>query len=331
MADVGFLKDYTAEINSWLDSYLATKSEPKVVYGLIKEFLALGGKRFRPALSMITAEMLGAKRSSSLPPACSIEMFHNFTLIHDDIEDDSELRRGKPCLHNSYGIPLAINAGDGLFILVWDVLCNLPYSLEVNSKIQKTLASTYRHVLDGQGIELSWIRNNKWDISEQDYYSMAYGKTASLIEGAMVVGGLVAGADAKTLSSLAEFGRNIGTGFQIQDDYLNIVGEEEKYKKEIGGDISEGKRTLMTIYAMKSLSTSKAERLKDILSMHTKNQDLISEAIGLLKESGSTEYAHSKAMECISKAVAISESKFPHNMHRNKLIEIAKYLVYRDY
>lgn len=330
MAEIDFLSEYSSEVNSWIDNYMSSKNKPHVVYGLIKEFLSLGGKRFRPALCMISAEMLGKKKNYALPVSCSIELFHNFTLIHDDIEDGSEIRRGKPCLHHKYGIPLAINAGDGLFILVWDILSNLPYDFETCSRLQKMLVSTYRKVLDGQGIELSWIKENKWDIKERDYYAMVYGKTASLIEGALVAGGIIAQADDKMLRALSEFGKLIGIGFQIQDDYLNIVGDEKKYKKEIGGDITEGKRTLMTIHALSNLSGSDAAKLKKILSMHTRDHSLILEAIHLLKKAGSTEYAKQKAEKCINDALEIASTSFPKNLYSKRLIEIAKYLVSRE-
>ncbi len=325
-----FLFDYAKIVNEWIEEYLKNKEEPWVVYRLIKEFLGLGGKRFRPALTLITTEMYGKDYSFGIRPAVAIELFHNFTLIHDDIEDNSEMRRGIPCLHKRYNIPLAINAGDGLFILVWDILCDMPYEHTTNSMVQREMVETFRKVLEGQGIELSWIREKRWDITEEDYEKMVYGKTAALIETAVGIGGVICTRNSSEIKCLKEFGRHIGIGFQIQDDILNIIGDFDRYKKEIGGDISEGKRTLMTIHAIENLKNTEKEKLISILEENTKDEKKINEAIELLKKSGSIEYAKKKAQHHIDAAIEIAHTCFPDNEHRKKLLEIAEYMVKRD-
>ncbi|MCX8166334.1 MAG: polyprenyl synthetase family protein [Candidatus Micrarchaeota archaeon] len=323
------LKEYSDLINAEISKYLSDKVYPKSVYQPIKDFLNLGGKRFRPALTLISSEMFGLKREQALKPAIAIELFHNFTLIHDDIEDNSDMRRGKPCIHRTYGIPLAINAGDGLFILVWDILANLDYDFATTKNVQKELVNTFKYVLEGQGMELEWITNNKWEIDEEDYYEMVFGKTASLISGSLAIGGIIAKKDENTVDKLREFGKLIGIAFQIQDDYLNLFGRFEDYKKEIGGDISEGKRTLMTIHAMKNLSQNDSRELKSILSKKTKDQKEIVRAISLIEKAESHIYAKNRAQNMINEALKIADIYFPKNVYRDRLISISKYLINR--
>ncbi|MEM3372722.1 MAG: polyprenyl synthetase family protein [Candidatus Anstonellales archaeon] len=330
-SNIDFLHEYANYIDMQIANFMRNKEYPNSVYQPIKDFLALGGKRFRPALTMISAEMFGLRKDEVLKPALAIELFHNFTLIHDDIEDNSELRRGKPCIHKTYGIPIAINAGDGLFILVWDLLTDLQYGFEINREVQRFLLKTFKEVLEGQGVELDWITNNKWEIKEDDYYKMVYGKTGSLISGSLAVSGIIAKATNESINDLAEFGKLIGIAFQIQDDYLNLFGEVEKYKKEIGGDISEGKRTLMTIHALQNLNKKDSLELKDILSQKTKDVKKISRAIELIKKSNSHMYAKNRADELISKAINIAEERFPNNVYKERLLTLAKYLVKREH
>ena len=140
-------------------------SEPAEVYGLIWDLVDRGGKRLRPALSLLSCEAVGGWEEDALGAAAAIEMFHNFTLIHDDIEDCSLLRRGKPCLHVQYGVPLALNAGDGLFMMVWKAAMGVGWNFEENKIAQKMLLEAFTKVLEGQAIELGWYYKNNWDVS----------------------------------------------------------------------------------------------------------------------------------------------------------------------
>lgn len=301
--------------------------EPRYVYGLLSEFLLVPGKRLRPALCLLSCEASGGSREDALHAAVAIEMFHNFTLIHDDIEDASVLRRGRPCMHISYGLPLALNAGDGLFMLVWREALNLegPRSTEA----QKCLLSSFTKVLEGQAWELGWYHENKWDVDEDEYFKMVGGKTGALISAACEVGAILAGADKKTTESLSRFGMGIGIAFQIIDDMLNIVGEEKKYMKEIGGDIREGKRTLMTIWALRSLPPQKRKTLESILKKKRKSAAEVKKAIGLLKESGAPKRAAACAEEMINSAFSELDA-LPQSQARDALLEIARYITKRE-
>lgn len=302
------------------------KRKPWEVYGLLSEFFSKEGKLLRPALCLSSCMAVGGKVKDALPAAVAIELFHNFTLIHDDIEDSSQMRRGMPCMHVKYGLPLALNAGDGLFMMVWQEAMRIKKNREA---AQACLLSSFTQVLEGQAMELGWYWSKKWDVSEQEYYMVVKGKTGALIAGACEVGALLGGAGKKTCAKLRNFGMGIGVGFQIMDDVLNIVGEEKKYGKEIGGDIREGKRTLLTIRASKMLSQEKRDRLLAILQKEEKSDEEVVEAISLIKESGAAESATATAQKIISKATAQLDS-LPRNRGRALLGELAAYITARE-
>lgn len=304
---------------------------PHEVYGLIWDFLDRGGKRFRPLLCITAAKAvgkLGAKDATvrALPAAAAIELFHNFTLIHDDIEDDSQMRRGKPCLHVEHGLPLAINAGDGLFMMVLAAIRRIEPTMRDRS--EGWLFRSFTSVLEGQAIELSWYRANKFDVSEADYEIMVGGKTAALIEASTRVGAYLGGGDERQVEALAKFGRDLGVAFQIQDDVLNLIGEEKEYQKEIGGDIREGKRTLMSIHALRTLPKADAAKLRSILANPKTPKKEIDWAIGKMRECGSIDYASTRARSLIGSALK-ELSTLPKSPAREQLEQIAHYIIDR--
>ncbi|VVC01685.1 Short chain isoprenyl diphosphate synthase [uncultured archaeon] len=321
------LEETNAPVARRLAELFIEGREPRYVYGLLSEFLLVPGKRLRPALCLLSCEAAGGKRADALHAATAIEMFHNFTLIHDDIEDASTMRRGSPCMHIKYGLPLALNAGDGLFMMVWREALNIngPKSTEA----QKCLLTSFTKVLEGQAWELGWYHEAKWDVSEEEYLAMVGGKTGALIAGACEVGAILGGADGKTTRALSKFGMGIGIAFQIIDDMLNIVGEEKKYMKEIGGDIREGKRTLMTIWALQSLPPAKKKELETILRKKSKTGSEVKKAILLLKESGAPKKAAAVAEQMIDEAFSQLDS-LPQSEAKQAISGIARYITKRE-
>lgn len=329
MGITDFASRHAGGIEKEMLSVLPKGRFPREVYGLIEEFLSRGGKRFRPLLCVLCCEAVGGNPKLALPAAASIELFHNFTLIHDDIEDNSLLRRGAPCLHVKYGLPLALNAGDGLFMLVWRAAHRLGLPAEKKLAVQSMLLDSFSSVLEGQALELGWISANRFDISEADYLHMARGKTGSLIAASCSVGAYIGGGSKKQVGALSEFGSGLGLAFQIKDDVLNLRGKEEKYKKEIGGDITEGKRTLITIHAMRNASGADAEKLRSILSSKTQEQAKIRGAIALLEKHGSIDYAESYATRLMSKCRS-QLSSLPNSGARARLLELTGHLECRQ-
>lgn len=302
------------------------RRKPEEVYGLLAEFMSAEGKFLRPALCLSACEAVGGKATDAVPAAAAIEMFHNFTLIHDDIEDCSQMRRNRPCLHVKYGLPLALNAGDGLFMMVWQEALDLAGPRK--EQAQRLLLSAFTKVLEGQALELGWYQKKKWDVRERDYYQVVEGKTGALISACCEVGGLLGGADAKTCKALRDFGMGIGVGFQIIDDLLNIVGDEKAYGKEIGGDISEGKRTLLTINALEALPAKKRSQLQGILQKPGKRPEDVAAAVGLIMETPAPSVVKAAAEAQIENAMSWL-AVLPESEAKRTLAELAEYITRR--
>lgn len=262
-----------------------------------------------------------------------LEYFHNFTLIHDDIEDNSLLRRGQPCLHITHGIPQAINMGDTLFCLATQVILEAPYSEQEKIFLLQLFYKNFLKIFEGQGIELNWHQNKIWHIQEQDYLDMIERKTGTLIAIACQAGAYLGRANPEQQKTLYLWGISLGTAYQIQDDILNLTGQEEKYKKEIGGDITEGKRTLMVLHTLNNPSVTQENKntLKRILDSQTTNQEKILWAISLLNKSGAITYAKKKSVSIISQTTQQLEKYFPASSIRTELLNLANSLITREF
>ncbi len=301
-------------------------AEDERIYGLLAPYVMRGGKRIRPMLALLTCGATGGKYESVTEAAAIIELFHNFTLIHDDIEDDSQFRRGKPTLHITHGLPMALNSGDALYTLIWKKIVSLDLEPKKLLELQRLYANAFKKVVDGQGIEISWIQSDKFDVSEEEYFQMIGGKTSALIGLSCELGALFGG---NNNLNFREFGENIGAAFQIHDDVLNVTGDFEKYQKEIGGDISEGKRTLMVVHCLKNASEEDKERLISILRSHSKDKKEIDEAISLLRKHGSVDYARQYSINLVKESKAAIE-KLPDSPDKQSLLSLADYVISRE-
>lgn len=305
------------------------EKENNKVYGMLWPFINRGGKRIRPVLALLGCGVVEGKYSEVVEPAAILELFHNFTLIHDDIEDDSQFRRGEPTLHISHGIAMALNSADALYTLLWKKLANLKIDEKKLVLANKMYSEGFKKVVDGQGIEIEWIKNNRFDISEQEYLSMINGKTSALMGLSCEIGVFFGNGSKKQMEQLRNYGEKIGLAFQIEDDVLNLIGNFEKYQKEIGGDITEGKRTLMVVHGLKNLSKSNKEKLIKTLKSHTRDQNQINETISMLKDCGSIEYAQRIAKNFVDEAKNSLEM-FENNKDRKSLQNIADYVINRE-
>jgi geranylgeranyl diphosphate synthase type II len=262
------LHEYGEATRAALAAYLPSdQPQQRYLYDLLADYPRRGGKMMRPSICIATARAFGAELEEALHTAVSIELLHNACLIHDDIEDDSEERRGKPTLHVLHGVPLAINAGDSLSLLALRPL------IENRRRIGPRLAMRVieetermaRESAEGQAMELGWRWENTTDLVEDDYLTMVLKKTCWL---ATIypsrVGALIGSRDNVDLDAFVRFGFFVGTAFQIQDDLLNFIADE-KYGKEKDGDLREGKRTLMLIRLLREAGADERERLEAIL------------------------------------------------------------------
>ncbi len=325
------LKPYKKLVEDEIWRYLNQREKPRELYDLLKELFRRGGKRIRPVMALLCCEAMGGECKKTIKTATSIEMIHNFSLIHDDIVDLSELRRGEPCLHHMFGEPLAINAGDGLFSLAFEVLVdNFDHLDDKTAKrVFKIMANVVTHICEGQAMDISWSKNKRHDITEEDYFRMLEGKTGGLISASCEAGAVIGGGNEKKVEALTEFGHALGIAFQIHDDVLNLTGSEERYGKEIGGDINEGKRSLITIYTLNVCTPEEKKRLTKILDKERNSNDEVNEALDIINSYGSIERATKKANDLIREGKSGLDS-LPDSHAKSLLLEIADYFVRRE-
>jgi geranylgeranyl diphosphate synthase type I len=326
--------EYLARIASLVDGYIyaTVKGEPKELYDAALHLIRAGGKRLRPAIVSAVAQALGETVEKALPFAAAVELVHNFTLIHDDIMDRDEFRRGVPTVHKLWGEPLAITAGDLLFAKAFEALSD---ALERGIPAQRVaraariLAHATAVIAEGQAMDLMFEEEE--DVSLDDYLVMVYKKTGALFEASAVLGGLTATDEAYVLEELANFGRSLGIAFQIRDDILGIMGKEEELGKPVYSDIREGKKTLPIIYALKQLDGQDREKLIMVLGKRDASRDELEEAAKLIQASGAIDYSERKAREYVEKAINSLRSALPDNEYRRILEELAKFVAERTW
>jgi geranylgeranyl diphosphate synthase type II len=263
------LQEYGDATRAVLFDYLPASEPRRYLYDLVADYPRRGGRAFRPSLCIATARAFGASIDLALRTAISIELIHNAMLIHDDIEDESEQRRGKPALHVTDGVPIAINAGDMLSLLALRPLYDNRHLLgpELSFQILEETERMARESAEGQALELGWRRDNVIDVVEADYLLMVLKKTCWLCTiHPSRMGSLIGTRGSLDLDRFIYFGFFLGAAFQIQDDLLNLEGDAKAYGKELDGDIREGKRTLMLIHLLENASETERERLRTMLS-----------------------------------------------------------------
>ncbi|MEM2226023.1 MAG: polyprenyl synthetase family protein [Candidatus Bathyarchaeia archaeon] len=310
-----------------IERYIPRFGRPEGLFSPIWDLLDRGGKRFRPALTLLACEAVGGDPEKAVNAAAAVELLHNMTLIHDDIEDGSLFRRGKPCIHIIYGIPSAINAGDAMLIKVFEVLSDGPLPPEFGLKLVKKLAERAFQVTVGQAMEFEALRSR--DPSDVDVIGILRNKTGALTALALELGGIAGGAGDAELRALARFGEAIGIGFQIIDDVLNVDGQLEKYGKEIGGDIREGKITVMVSHLLRVSEPRDRDRFLRLLGKKDITEEEVGEAIALYRKYGSIGFARDLAREFIEDGLRSLEN-LPKNEARDKMRALAEFLIKRE-
>ncbi|QQG49536.1 MAG: polyprenyl synthetase family protein [archaeon] len=292
---------------------LLPKSSPvkevDLLYGMMRDYPARPAKGMRPFLCVTTCRAAGGTEDSALLTAACIELFQHWILIHDDIEDGSELRRGEPSLHRKFGDALAINAGDALHARMWGALLlnKDRVGMETTLRVMEEFARMVNETTEGQHMELGWVRNRRWDLTEADYFQMCRKKTSwYTVASPCRLGAIVAGAGPEALEALEDFGIKLGVAFQIQDDALNIVGDQKKYGKATSDDLLEGKRTLILLHLLKVASPSERARLTEIMNKERadKTPEEVSYVLQLIESHDAVGYARKRATELMKEATA---------------------------
>jgi geranylgeranyl diphosphate synthase type II len=303
------LESYGSWTRDALRAYLPEGTSGDYLYDLVADYPGRGGKMLRPSLCLATARAFGAPEEKAIASAVAIELLHNAILIHDDIEDGSEQRRGRPTLHALYGVPLALNAGDMLTLLSWQPLkCNMAHLPGAIARdIFEETERTAWECAEGQALDLGWRRENRFDLTDADYLRMVCKKTCwlGMIHPARV-GALIATYSRSRFKGLFRFGFLFGAAFQITDDLLNLEAEAV-YGKERDGDIWEGKRTLMLCHLYRTAAADDRARIAATLSTprHDRRVEDVRWIRRQMDAAGSLQYARTFA--CALGASALQE------------------------
>ncbi len=326
------------------DATVFNLSPPRYSYNLealnkaiaepIWEFLDRGGKRWRPSLFLLICEALGKNPMEFLEYAIIPEVIHNGTLMIDDIEDQSELRRGKPCTYRIFGLDIAINSGNAMYYLPLLSLIKNRKKIPIPTlnKAYETYVQEMINLSFGQAMDIAWHRGlaDADKINESDYLQMCAYKTGTLARIAAKLAAILSEADNELTEKLGHFAEAIGVAFQIQDDILDLTGEGfAKKKGALGMDISEGKRTLMVIHTLQKASTADKKRFQDILRMHTSEQKVRDEAIAMMKKYGAIEHAKEYARKIVGDSWSNVDILLPASTAKEKLRTFAEYLIER--
>ena len=301
--------------------------KPENLYNPVKYLLESGGKRLRPIIALNVSELLGGKISDTLPAAAALEIFHNFTLAHDDIMDNSMLRRGKKTINSKWDNNTGILSGDVMLIISYEVLNQYQDSKYIH--LSKKLTEISRLVCEGQQADMDFASKN--DITENEYFEMIKNKTAVLIGCSFMFGGIVAEANDLNTNLLYEIGLNLGIAFQLEDDLLDCFGDQEKFGKKIGGDIIEKKKTLLYLFTNSNLEPKKKLEFENIFNS---NEIAESEKINSIKlfyeASGALKYVKNKVKVYFDKADQLINKLELDNDTKRKLNQFSKTLLNRE-
>jgi geranylgeranyl diphosphate synthase, type II len=283
---------YQEFISEYLNSQYETK-EPKNLYEPIHYILGLGGKRMRPVLTLMSAEVFDADYKLALPAALAVEVFHNFSLVHDDIMDDAPLRRGNETVHEKWDTNTAILSGDAMLILAYQYFEK--YNTDVFRDLAKLFSKTALEVCEGQQWDVDFETRN--DVSIPEYLKMIEYKTAVLLAAAMKMGAIVAETSQENASLIYDFGLNLGLAFQLQDDYLDAFGDPKTFGKQVGGDIIENKKTYLYLKALEFASNQDKEKLLHLFSIHPSDNTEKIESVKTIFNSTGASKATQKAIQ----------------------------------
>ncbi|WP_452220193.1 polyprenyl synthetase family protein [Lacinutrix salivirga] len=290
---ISYLKEFT------------THRQPENLYQPINYILELGGKRLRPILTLMTADIFNSDYKHALDAALSIEVFHNFSLVHDDIMDAAPLRRGKATVHEKWDLNTGILSGDAMLIKAYQLFEN--YEPKVFQDLAKLFSKTALEVCEGQQYDIDFETRN--DVTIPEYLKMIEYKTAVLVGAAMKMGAIVANASLKCQNSIYDFGRNLGIAFQLQDDYLDAFGDPKTFGKQVGGDIIENKKTYLYLKALEFSAEEEQIKLKHLfneISLDTTTK--IETVTSIFEASGAAEATKKEILNYTNKAFSVLDT-----------------------
>ena len=300
-------------------------TEPPTLYNPNRYFLGIGGKRIRPVLCLMGNELFGEIHEDAWHVANAIELFHNFTLIHDDIMDAAPLRRGMPTMHEKYGQSTALLAGDVMFVIAYDYINRI--STSYLSSIIAIANKMAKEVCEGQQLDMDFEKRDA--VSFDEYIHMINLKTSVLLGASLKMGAVINGASADDQNHLYEFGRKLGLAFQVQDDYLDAFGNPEKFGKQVGGDIMANKKTFLLIHALETVSASQKQKLNELF--FSKDENKVSGVLTIFKESKVDEWAMQLKEKYLLQALEHLNSISVQQERKEALRDLAYFLIEREH
>lgn len=300
---------------------------PAELYEPIKYIMSLGGKRFRPLLTLLAASIYTEEWEKALKPAMAVEVFHNFTLMHDDIMDQAPLRRGNPTVHQKWNANTAILSGDVMLIKAYDLLLDIPK--EQLRRVLSRFNQTAAEVCEGQQLDMNF--ETRWDVTEEEYLGMIRLKTSVLLGFAMELGGIVGGADDHSTQLLYAAGENMGIGFQLKDDLLDVYGDPSKFGKQVGGDIISNKKTFLLIEALSKATGETKIELEKWISLKTFDKSEKVEAVSAIYETLDIRtFTGQKIREYFARGISSLEQLNISSERKEPLLEFVHKLVDRE-
>ncbi len=317
-------------ISGYLEEALSGQ-EPELLGRASLHLIEAGGKRLRPYLTVKACEAVGGRADDAVPFAAAVEFLHNFTLIHDDVMDHDDLRRGKPTVHKVYGVPMAVLAGDLLFAKVYDVaLKNRPPGMPAERLIESMAKITEAAMTLCQGQALDIGFPSASEVSVDDYIEMVGAKTSALFRACAQVGALAGGGSHEQVDALGGFAWDAGVAFQIEDDVLGVTADEATLGKPVGSDLREGKKTLINIHALENATEEQRRRIGKAFGVEDASREDIEAAVEALSEVGSIAYARGVADEYVARAFK-SLDAIPDTPAKEELKALVEYFVKREY
>jgi geranylgeranyl diphosphate synthase type I len=324
------LAENAARVDAFMMGELRGGS-PAALHEASRHLIEAGGKRLRPYLTVKACEAVGGDPAGAVPYAAALEILHNFTLVHDDIMDNDDLRRGHPTVHKTFGVPMAILAGDLLFAKVYDIMArHAPTGVDAADVVRCIDCTTQATLTLCRGQALDMGFPDAKEVSEDDYVSMVGAKTSALFRACAQVGAILGGGSDEQVEALGGFAWDAGIAFQIVDDVLGLTSDEETLGKPVGSDIREGKKTLMVIHALKRASKRQREALMRALGVEEASEEATAAAVEALHASGSIAYAREKAAG-YAEAACAKLDVLPDSGAKRDLRALVDYFVSRDH
>jgi len=320
------IDQYTEVFVEYLNSRIKER-EPKNLYDPINYILQLGGKRLRPVLTLMATDIFESDHKKALDAALAVEVFHNFSLVHDDIMDDAPLRRGQDTVHEKWDVNTGILSGDAMLINAYQLFEN--YEGETFRALAKLFSKTAIEVCEGQQYDVDFETRD--DVTLPEYLKMIEYKTAVLVGAALKMGAIVAGTTKTNCDRIYEFGRDLGIAFQLQDDYLDAFGDPKTFGKQVGGDIIENKKTFLYLTALERLDPAQSIQLQHLFSINPQDPSEKVETVKqLFIESGASEAIQKEIENYTHQALKVLDELEVKEENKENLREFAQALMYRS-